>query len=174
MGVLDIRRMTEKDIDLVWSIEKDLFSIPWSKTSFLYEVSDNRTCLPVVALEEGTLAGYAVAWFIADELHLGNIAVARKRQGKGIGKLLLEYLLDEASRRQVRYATLEVRVSNVRAISLYRLYGFDGVAIRKGYYSDNGEDALVMLAEMGRPRRKSKSTPGGKPEGGEGGRCTRV
>ena len=89
------------------------------------------------------------AWFVGDELHIGNIAVTKARQGLGMGKQMLEHLLGEASRREVGHATLEVRVSNARAIRLYRRYGFRPIALRKRYYSDNGEDAMVMFAEIG-------------------------
>jgi ribosomal-protein-alanine N-acetyltransferase len=148
MGLLKIRRMTEHDVEEVWRIERDLFSIPWSKASFLFEAGNNRSSYAIVGTHEGIIAGYAVGWFIADELHIGNIAVVRYLQGKGGGKQLLENLLDEAFKRSIQHATLEVRVSNVRAINLYRGYGFKGIALRKCYYTDNGEDALVMLAEI--------------------------
>ena len=145
---LEIRRMTEHDIEPVWQIERDLFSMPWSKPSFLYEVSDSRVSYTIVAVEDGAVAGYAIAWFVEDELHIGNMAIARDRQGRGLGKRLLEHLLEVAAARRIKYATLEVRASNVRAIRLYRSHGFRGIALRRGYYSDNGEDALVMLAEL--------------------------
>lgn len=148
MGLLKIRKMTEHDIEEVWQIERDLFSIPWSKASFLFEAGNNRNSYAIIGTHKGTIAGYAVGWFVADELHIGNIAVVRYLQGKGAGKQLLESLLGEAFKRSIRHATLEVRVSNVRAINLYRGYGFKGIALRKRYYSDNGEDALVMLAEI--------------------------
>jgi ribosomal-protein-alanine N-acetyltransferase len=140
--------MTDEDVEEVWNIERDVFNMPWSKASFLYEASDNRNSFAIVGTHEGTIAGYAICWFVADELHIGNVAVARHLQGKGAGKQLLEAMLDEAFHRSVKHATLEVRISNVRAINLYRGYGFKGIALRKRYYTDNGEDALVMLAEL--------------------------
>lgn len=142
--------MREDDLDPVYDLERDLFSMPWSKTSFLFEVNDTRTSCPITALDDGHVVGYAVGWFVADELHIGNVAVARAKQGTGMGKVLVEYLLKEAAARAVTYATLEVRVSNVRATNLYRKYGFRGIAIRKRYYGDNGEDAMIMMAEIGR------------------------
>jgi ribosomal-protein-alanine N-acetyltransferase len=150
MDPFEIRRMSERDIEEVWQIELDLFTMPWSRPSFLYEVSDSRNSYPVVGIEDGSVVGYAIAWFVAAELHIGNIAVTKARQGRGIGKRLLEHLLEEASHRSVDCATLEVRVSNVKAIRLYRTYGFKPIALRKRYYSDNGEDAMVMFAEIGR------------------------
>ena len=163
--------MKEDDLNLVAEMERDLFSMPWSRTSFLFEINDSRTSCPIAALEDGVLAGYAVGWFVADELHIGNVAVARPRQGAGIGKVLVEYLLKEAAERAVACATLEVRVSNTRAINLYRKYGFKGIAIRRRYYADNGEDALVMLAEIGRsgqPDVESGLDDGGKAGNGRG------
>jgi ribosomal-protein-alanine N-acetyltransferase len=147
--LLHIRRMEPDDVDEIWRIEQDLFSLPWSKTSILFEAGDNRTSFPIVAIDEDGIAGYSIGWFVSDELHIGNVAVARPKQGRGIGRRLLEYMLKEALDRGVSLATLEVRVSNSRAIGLYRKYGFQGVAIRKRYYGDNGEDALVMIAHLG-------------------------
>lgn len=148
MAGIEIRRMVQTDVDRVVSIEKELFSLPWSRASFLYEIGDRQRSYAIVAAQEGVVIGYAIGWFVADELHIGNIAVTRDEQGKGYGKALLEHLLEEANRRGVRIITLEVRVSNARAINLYRLYGFKGVALRKSYYVDNGEDALVMILEI--------------------------
>jgi ribosomal-protein-alanine N-acetyltransferase len=147
---LDIRKMQESDLDEVGAIEHDLFTLPWSRASFLFEIADSRTSYAIAAILQSRVVGYAVGWFVADELHIGNVAVKRLSQGKGIGRMLLEKMLAEAGTRGTTYATLEVRVSNTRAIGLYRKHGFKGVAIRKRYYSDNGEDALVMMAEAGR------------------------
>jgi ribosomal-protein-alanine N-acetyltransferase len=149
LAEIEVRRMTEADLDAITEIERDLFALPWSRTSFLFEVSDNRTSYAITALVGGEVVGYAVAWFLVDELHVGNVAVARSRQGEGIGKLLVGRLFAEGAARKTAYATLEVRVGNVRAIQLYRRYGFRGIAIRKRYYSNDGEDALVMMADIG-------------------------
>ncbi len=148
MVSLQIRRMSPDDIDEIWRLEKDLFTLPWSKASLLFEAGDNRNALAIVGLDQGAIAGYAIGWFVSDEFHIGNVAVARENQGRGAGKQLLEHMLREALARGTVIATLEVRVSNVRAIALYRKYGFKGVAVRKRYYGDNGEDALVMFADL--------------------------
>jgi len=156
MVPLSIRRMSPADIDEVLRIEQDLFTMPWSRASLLFEAGDNRNALSIVGMDKAGIVGYGIGWFVNDEFHIGNVAVAREKQGRGIGRRLLEYMLGEALARGIRVATLEVRVSNVKAIRLYRRYGFKGVAIRKRYYGDNGEDALVMLAELegGGERRK--------------------
>jgi ribosomal-protein-alanine N-acetyltransferase len=144
--------MTVEDIGRVCELERELFTMPWPETSFLYEVSGNDLSFPIVGVEDGEVVGYAIAWFVCDELHIGNIAVTGKRQGSGLGKRLLEHMLIEAGKREAAFATLEVRASNVRAISLYRSHGFKGIAIRKNYYTDNKEDALIMMADIGHNR----------------------
>lgn len=148
MERLRIRRMKPEDVNEIWRIERDLFTLPWSKSSLLFEASDNRNAFSIVGLDEEGIAGYSIGWFVSDELHIGNVAVVRSKQGRGFGRQLLEHVLKEALEREASIATLEVRVSNVRAIRLYRRYGFRGVAVRKRYYSDNGEDALVMIAHF--------------------------
>lgn len=145
---LVIRRMGEGDIDEVYGIEEDLFPLPWPRRSFVFEVGNTRATYAIVATQKNAIIGYAIGWFIERELHIGNIAVRRDRQGAGFGRELLEDLMREASTRQASYITLEVRASNVKAIALYRRYGFEGIAIKRQYYTDNGEDALVMLAEL--------------------------
>ena len=151
---LAIRKMREEDIDEVYRIEEDLFPMPWPKRSFVFEVSNRSTTYAIVATEDETIIGYAIGWFVTDELHIGNVAVRRDRQGTGVGRELLEDFLREASTREASCVTLEVRASNVKAIGLYRRYGFKGVAIRRGYYTDNGEDAMVMLAELGKEKKE--------------------
>ena len=154
---MEIRRMTVTDIQRVCELEKELFSMPWPRSSFLYEISGNDRSFPIVGLEDGEIVAYAIAWFVCDELHIGNVAVSIRRQGSGLGKALLRHLLDEAASRGTAFATLEVRASNVRAIGLYRNHGFKGIAIRKNYYTDNREDALIMMADIG---HNGHGTPG--------------
>jgi ribosomal-protein-alanine N-acetyltransferase len=145
---LVIRKMREDDIDEVYSIEEDLFPMPWPRRSFVFEVGNTRTTYAIVATEKEVIIGYAIGWFVEDELHIGNVAVRRDRQGAGTGSRLIEDFMREASTREASCITLEVRASNVKAISLYRRYGFKGIAIRRNYYTDSGEDAMVMLAEL--------------------------
>jgi ribosomal-protein-alanine N-acetyltransferase len=147
---ITIRKMREHDVDAVFGIEETLFPMPWPRRSFLFEVGNTGTTYATVAVEREAVIGYAVGWFVGEELHIGNVAVRRDRQGGGIGRGLLEDLMREAYAREASYITLEVRASNVRAIALYRRYGFKGIAMRKHYYTDNGEDALVMMAELDR------------------------
>jgi ribosomal-protein-alanine N-acetyltransferase len=155
---VEIRPMKPEDVDEVYRIEQDLFTLPWSRSSILFEAGNNRNAISIVARDDEGLVGYSIGWFVSGELHIGNVAVARAKQGRGVGIRLLGYMLKEALVRHASIATLEVRVSNVRAIRLYRRYGFKGVAIRKRYYSDNGEDALVMIADLtGNAREETDS-----------------
>ena len=121
---------------------------PWSRESFEDEITGSATARSWVVEEDGEIVAYLVSWLVTDELHIGNIAVKPELRGRGIGATLLRYSLDDAAGHGVALATLEVRMSNESAIALYRRFGFLDVAIRKGYYSDDGEDALVMLKDI--------------------------
>ena len=147
---LDILPMSEDQLPEVLAIERLVFSDPWSPASFRHEMDVNGTALTRVARlwPEGPVLGYFVAWFIEDEVHLGNLAVHPARQGEGTGQRLLDYLVGEAKRRGGRIITLEVRESNMGAQRLYLRNGFRPIAIRRRYYPDNHEDAIVMMLEL--------------------------
>jgi len=134
----------------ILAIERLVFSDPWSPASFQHEVEQNRTAMTRVARlwPEGPVLGYFVAWVVEDEIHLGNLAVHPDRQGEGTGQLLLDHLVEEARRRGGRMITLEVRESNMGAQRLYLRNGFRPIAIRRRYYPDNHEDAIVMMLEL--------------------------
>jgi ribosomal-protein-alanine N-acetyltransferase len=137
--------MRPSDLDRVCAIEEEIFPMPWSRASFESELATDRCAFPWVAEKEGNVVAYLVSWLVEDELHVGNIAVAPSQQGEGVGRALFAHCLERAFERGVTRATLEVRVSNARAIALYEDHGFIPVALRKRYYSDTDEDALVML-----------------------------
>jgi ribosomal-protein-alanine N-acetyltransferase len=147
---VDIRPMKARDLDRVCEIEEEVFPMPWSRSAFEVELAPDRCAFPWVAELDGRVVAYLISWLVEDELHVGNIAVAPSLQGGGIGRDLFSYCLGRAVEQGVCRATLEVRVSNARAIALYESYGFIPVAIRKGYYSDSGEDAVVMLKTISR------------------------
>ncbi len=141
--------MEVRDVDGVYAIECLVFPAPWSWASFKDEITDNASARSWVVEADDAVVAYLVSWHVVDELHIGNIAVAPERRSKGIGAALLEHALEDAVENGVALATLEVRMSNAPAIALYHKFGFREVAIRKGYYSDDGEDALVMLKNLG-------------------------
>ncbi|MDI6739068.1 MAG: ribosomal protein S18-alanine N-acetyltransferase [Candidatus Edwardsbacteria bacterium] len=138
--------MIQGDLPQVLAIEHSLFPDPWSEGMFREELKDDGRRLSVCLRSGNKVIGYAVGWFVADEFHLGNIAVVRQCQRKGFGRQLVEYVLDQAQSKKCSIATLEVRTSNATAIALYRHLGFKEIALRKKYYRT--EDAVVMLAEL--------------------------
>ncbi len=147
MGEAAIRRMRTADVDEVTAIEEATFARPWSRDSFLREMEKNPAARYLVAETEGRIVGYAGAWVILDECHITNIAVAEEYRGRGIGRALTSALMQYVSNLGAAYATLEVRVSNLRAQHLYAALGFVSVGKRKRYYEDNGEDAFLMVCE---------------------------
>ena len=142
-----IRFMRLKDVEVVAAIEKETFARPWSPDSFRQELTRNVVARYLVAEEDGQILGYAGAWVILDESHITNIAVREDARGRGLGKRLTAELLQILSNLGAGYATLEVRVSNLRAQNLYKSLGFISVGKRKRYYEDNNEDAYLMVCD---------------------------
>jgi ribosomal-protein-alanine N-acetyltransferase len=142
----EIGAMKESDLLTVVRLERICFSDPWSLRAFRDEIHpDKEGGFSRVLRVEGELVGYSIAWFVADEAHLANLAVAPEHRGRGLASALLRDLLHEARRRESRVVWLEVRVSNAQAIRLYERFHFRPVAVRKNYYAREHEDALVML-----------------------------
>ena len=141
-----IRRMTLADVDGVAAVEAATFPTPWSRDAFASEMK-NVAARYLVAEKDGQIIGYAGAWIIIDESHITNIAVLKEYRGQGIGRALTAGLMQYLSNLGAAYATLEVRKSNVVAQSLYVSLGFIKLGVRKRYYEDNGEDALIMVCD---------------------------
>jgi len=139
-----IAPMTRKDASDVWEIEKLSFSFPWSLDSFILEIEQNQCARYYTAKIGGKAVGYGGMWLILDEAHITNIAVHPDYRRQGIGRLLMQTLIREAAALGIERMTLEVRVSNHEAIRLYKRMGFEEGGIRKKYYPDNQEDALIM------------------------------
>jgi ribosomal-protein-alanine N-acetyltransferase len=150
-----IELMTEGNLPDVLALEKETFPDPWTLGMFQEELSREAPSLSLVARdsETGKLLGYLNGITIYDEFHIGNIAVRKGARGQGIGEVLLRRALDHAWAHSLILATLEVRMSNQAAISLYEKLGFRSVAMRKRYYVN--EDALVMVLDL-------SSKPGSK------------
>jgi len=138
-----IERMRLSDVPRVMEIELQSFPTPWSESAYITEIS-NQSAYYVVARLDGDVVGYAGMWVIMDEAHITTIAVDARHRGRKLGERLLVALLDESMAKGLKRATLEVRQSNRVAQKLYVKYGFDAVAVRKDYYANNNEDALVM------------------------------
>jgi [ribosomal protein S18]-alanine N-acetyltransferase len=139
---LMIRRLTYADLPQVIAIERRAFPAPWSLAMFVLELSKpGGICLAASA--HGRLAAYLVCSRYDTVWHIMNVAVDPELRNEGIGTALLERLLDEVGDRDARY-TLEVRTSNAGAIRIYERFGFRAAGLRRRYYQDNGEDALIM------------------------------
>ena len=146
-----LRRMKESDIPVVHAIEGLSFSNPWSDATFRGEVQNKGISFPVViVLEPGqSVAGYIIYWHIRDEVQINNFALHPDFRGRGIGEAALTVILKEVCGKGATFVTLEVRPSNMPAVSLYRKLGFKVLGTRKGYYSNPVEDAYVMGLALG-------------------------
>ena len=142
-----IRTMTSLDVDGVMTVEHDSFLTPWSRSSFEEELAENLLARYIVATENGVVVGYAGTWLVINEAHVTNVAVSSQRRQNGIGRLLMESLMELARENGMESMTLEVRVSNEAARNLYRQLGFVEAGIRKNYYSETKEDALILWRE---------------------------
>lgn len=147
LSKLEAVKMTMEHIDDVIIIEHLCFSTPWSMDSFIEEIKSNKFARYIVAKEGCKLIGYAGLWKVFEEGHITNIAVHPEFQGIGVGSFLMDNLIELARREGIERLTLEVRIGNEKALRLYRKYGFVECGIRKGYYSDNKEDAIIMWKE---------------------------
>jgi ribosomal-protein-alanine N-acetyltransferase len=136
------------DINEILTIEQTCFSSPWSKSAFYNEIVNNHFATYLVLELDGIIVGYCGVWIIIDEAHITNIAVLPKYQGKKLGEALLNNVILFARSAGAKTMSLEVRVSNLIAKGLYSKLGFQAGGIRKNYYSDNGEDALVMWVNL--------------------------
>ena len=149
MASVKIRPMTEEDISPIMSIEERSYGTHhWSEDSFKMELKNklgNYFCACDEKTEE--ILGYCGYWLIFDEAHITTIAVNPEKRKSGTGELLLQTMIKHGYEEKAKWFTLEVRASNLPAISLYKKYGFDSLGVRKNYYHDNNEDALIMWTE---------------------------
>ena len=148
MSTLTIRQAKLYDVPALARIERESFARPWSAEEITRDVVKNEKAFVAVAELGGETAGYADMWIVAGEAQLFNIVVAPEYRGLGIGSILLRFMAEAAARSGCRNMTLEVRRSNEPAISMYRKGGFHDSGLRKGYYSDNHEDAVLMDREI--------------------------
>ena len=137
------RAMSGDDIPRIAGIERDVFSDPWPESFFRGELAHAGVFARVVE-QEGEVVGYSLAWLGGGSGHLGNLAVVPGRRRRGSARRLVEELLAHAREQGVETLSLEVRVSNFAAQGLYRTLGFGLAGLRRGYYRDTGEDALIM------------------------------
>jgi ribosomal-protein-alanine N-acetyltransferase len=142
-----IQPMTPEHIPDVQAIERQSFASLWPEHAYRSEIQTNRLAHYRVATIDGLVVAYGGIWLMVDEAHITTFAVHPAWRRKRIGEQLLLALLDLSVAQHAREATLEVRLSNLAARKLYEKYGFRPVGVRPRYYSDDGEDALIMTTE---------------------------
>jgi ribosomal-protein-alanine N-acetyltransferase len=139
--------MNIADLDEVMTIERSSFRFPWSVGFFRQELQ--VACARSILVEaDGKIIGYVLFWLLPGAVDIHNIAVHANYRRRGIARVLLGRVIDEAKRQSITRVLLEVRRSNFPAQKLYEAMGFMTTGVRKGYYSDNGEDAFAMTLEL--------------------------
>lgn len=146
MTLVTVRRMNEMDIDGVLAVEEQSFTTPWSRAGFVAEMK-NELSYYLVMIESGRVIGYAGMWVIVDEAHITNVAILSEYRGRKLGEKLMYELIQHAKGRGAVSMTLEVRPTNTAAKALYEKFGFVSRGIRRNYYTDNQEDALIMWCD---------------------------
>ena len=141
---VDIRRLTLGELSDIERIEQRVYPTPWSRSMFAGELAKPSSICLGAFDEEGRLAGYLIVSRYVDAWHIMNVAVDDLRRRSGIGSRLLAALFEQTAGDRHRGYTLEVRISNKGAIALYERWGFEASGVRRGYYTDNREDALIM------------------------------
>jgi ribosomal-protein-alanine N-acetyltransferase len=172
------------DIPQVMAIDEASFPLPWSASSYRHELTDNRAAYFLVALAPASqraprwydrfwpwrtaparvVIGYVGCWLIVDEVHISTIAVHPQWRRRGVGEQMLLAVFQRAAETHMALVTLEVRVSNLAAQTLYRKHGFEVVGRRKRYYRDNHEDALLMTAYLSATQRAMMETDSATPQ----------
>jgi ribosomal-protein-alanine N-acetyltransferase len=143
-AALDLRPMELGDLDQVLEIETESFVEPWTRANFEEEIGGLGDSTLTVALLGEKVAGYSVTWYLPDHVHLANVAVRGDCRGRGIGRALVEDVIENAARGGVGKIMLEVRESNVEARRLYETLGFRAVGVKRNYYTKENEDAILM------------------------------
>lgn len=145
---ITIRSMSMDDVPDICALDHRSFSLPWTENSFKYEISENKLSIPLVAEIDTpagkSIIGFIVVWIIVDEAHIGTIAVDESYQNMGIAQKLIAEAFRKARRSGTVIGYLEVRAGNMPARHLYEKLGFEVDGVRKGYYQDNHEDAILM------------------------------
>ncbi|HEY1420320.1 MAG TPA: ribosomal protein S18-alanine N-acetyltransferase [Candidatus Dormibacteraeota bacterium] len=159
---LAIELMRESDVNTVQEIEREIFATPWPRNAYYRELASRASAHYVVLRQEGsdpagrasrapdfdpTIIGYGGMWRMYDEAHITTIGVRRDLQHHGYGRILFAGLVQAAYDMGAKWVTLEVRTTNDNAMHMYEAFGFKVIGRRKGYYTDNGEDAIVMWSD---------------------------
>ncbi|MCZ0704190.1 ribosomal-protein-alanine N-acetyltransferase [Natronobacillus azotifigens] len=148
MSEVNIRPMEVDDIPQVTIIEERSFTLPWTQDIYRKEITDNNFAHYFVIENKERIIGFCGVWIVLDEAQVTNIAISPDFRGNGYGSMLFQAMLNQVITLGARKLSLEVRVSNNAAKKLYRKFGLKPGGIRKKYYTDNNEDALVMWVKL--------------------------
>lgn len=141
--MIHFRTLLPEDAEGVANVERESFPTPWSREDFWREASNDFACY-IVALDDAEIIGFGGCWISFEEAQVTNIALTSARRGQGLGRVLMTRLMCAAAARGAERMTLEVRPSNTPALRLYEGLGFAAIGVRKRYYQDNDEDAILM------------------------------
>jgi ribosomal-protein-alanine N-acetyltransferase len=154
---LAIEPMREADVPVIQEIEREIFSTPWPRNAYYRELSSRNSAYYVVLRRDGApadrglapdeIVGYGGMWRMYDEAHVTTIGVRHDLHHSGYGRIVFAGLVQAAYDMGAKWVTLEVRTSNDNAMRMYESFGFKVIGRRKGYYTDNGEDAIVMWSD---------------------------
>ncbi|MBI4211039.1 MAG: ribosomal protein S18-alanine N-acetyltransferase [Deltaproteobacteria bacterium] len=145
--MIEILPFQSSDLEAVLDIEHQVYALPWSRASY-EDLLVQDSIQMWAAKKNGRLVGYMLSQLGGDDAELHTIAVSPDMQGQGIGRMLMQHFFADAMKRRLNSLFLQVRLSNERALALYRSFGFEVVGLRKRYYSDNHEDAFVMRCSL--------------------------
>jgi [ribosomal protein S18]-alanine N-acetyltransferase len=159
---LALELMREGDVATVQEIEREIFATPWPRNAYYRELASRASAYYMVLRQEGlaerpptfrapdldpTIVGYGGMWRMYDEAHVTTIGVRLDLQHRGYGRIIFAGLVQAAYDMGAKWVTLEVRTTNENAMKMYDTFGFKVIGRRKGYYTDNGEDAIVMWSD---------------------------
>lgn len=143
-----IRAMDISDLERIIELEHLLFTSAWDVSDFMYEILENQFSYNYVLIDDNQIIGYVGVWIMYEQSQITTLGIDPQYQRRGLGKQLMMEVIELALSQGCEVMSLEVRVSNNRAISLYESLGFKNQAIRKHYYQDNNEDAYLMVKEL--------------------------
>ncbi|HVC40257.1 MAG TPA: ribosomal protein S18-alanine N-acetyltransferase [Candidatus Dormibacteraeota bacterium] len=145
---LRVSPMRDEDIAEVRTIELAVFPTPWPGSAYQRELNQNRAAHYICLRRNRLVVGYGGLWAVGEEAHVTTIGVAAEWQGQGFGRAIFAALVNRSYALRANFISLEVRPNNEPAIRLYENFGFKVIGRRRGYYTDNGEDALVMWSDL--------------------------
>ncbi len=148
MGEVMVRNMKGSDLPRVLEIEQASFPVPWTGNMFQYQLGMQDVSENIVITRNGRLAGYLIGWAICDEIHILNVAVDPEERKQGHAGRMIREFVRRGRQRGAERVVLEVRRSNLGAQKMYQKYGFKIIDVIEGYYSETGEDALVMKLDL--------------------------